>query len=256
MGRGIANEIELIEEAVTAGARRFRACPCTSTILFLTTEAYLPRLLCYVVDLLCGRFIINIVLVHLMTIANHKVYSGQSLSSSEKLVFQKALILDRDGVINNDIGYVGSIERFYWCDDIIPFIKRFSSDGYRVFVVTNQSGIARGYFSEKKFLDVMDWMVGELENHEITVDAVFWCPHHPELTGICECRKPSHKMLTDLALKFQIDLNASVFVGDKDTDMLAGLSGGVGSLFQICSEGELGSETNAWQQVTSLMEIR
>jgi len=129
----------------------------------------------------------------------------------------KAAFLDRDGVINEDYGYVGSIEKFKFKDGIFELLKLLKNLDYKLFVVTNQSGIARGYYSEEEFLNLMEWMRGELKEENIEIIDFAYCPHHPD--DMCECRKPSPKMIYDLAKKYDIDLKNSIMIGDKESDI-------------------------------------
>jgi D-glycero-D-manno-heptose 1,7-bisphosphate phosphatase len=157
----------------------------------------------------------------------------------------KALFLDRDGVINIDYGYVGKIENFKFREGIFELTKYFQDKGYKIFVVTNQSGIARGYYTEEEFLKLTKWMKEEFLKRGIEIKDVRFCPHHPDITGICECRKPSPKMILDLADEYNIDLKNSILIGDSKRDIEAGEKAGiaknilvskVGNIFDIISK--------------------
>ena len=130
---------------------------------------------------------------------------------------RKAAFLDRDGVINIDTGYVSRIEDVEWTAGALDAIEKLKALDYLVFVVTNQSGIARGYYSEEQFRRFTAAMFASSP-----VDAVLFCPHYPEITGRCECRKPEPGMLLHAANIFSIDLAQSFFVGDQPTDLEAG----------------------------------
>jgi D-glycero-D-manno-heptose 1,7-bisphosphate phosphatase len=133
----------------------------------------------------------------------------------------KAAFLDRDGVINEDFGYVGSIDRFEFKEGIFELLKLLQDLGYELFIVTNQSGIARGYYSESDFLKLMDWVKEKLKKEKIKIKDIAFCPHHPDITGECECRKPKPGMILDLAKRYSIDLKNSIMIGDSDSDMEA-----------------------------------
>ena len=139
----------------------------------------------------------------------------------------KALFLDRDGVINIEKDYLYKIEDFEFIDGIIELCKYYQSLGYKIFVVTNQSGIARGYYSEHDFSKLSDWMVREFVKQGITVQKVYHCPHHPDIDGECECRKPHAKMLLDARDEFELDMKNSIIIGDKERDIEAGLNAGL-----------------------------
>lgn len=130
---------------------------------------------------------------------------------------KKAAFLDRDGVINVDTGFVARLEDVVWTPGAVEAIERLKAMGYLVFVVTNQSGIARGFYSEEVFREFSAAMF-----ESMPVDAVLFCPHHPDLTGGCKCRKPEPGMLLHAAKIFSIDLAQSFFVGDQQSDLEAG----------------------------------
>ncbi|HET9019655.1 MAG TPA: HAD-IIIA family hydrolase, partial [Acetobacteraceae bacterium] len=143
-----------------------------------------------------------------------------------------ALFLDRDGVVNRDLGYVGSRDRFEWTADSRAAIRAASGAGWHVFIVTNQSGIAREYYREVDLVALHDWMVDEVRHAGGTIDDLRYCPHHPEATHAayrrrCDCRKPAPGMLRDLLHRWQVEPESCVLVGDQPTDLAAAAAAGV-----------------------------
>lgn len=141
---------------------------------------------------------------------------------------QKALFLDRDGVVNIEKNYLYKIEEFEFCDGIFEVCKYFQDRGYIIVIVTNQSGIARGYYSEDDFQRLTSFMIEKFKQNGIEISSVKYCPHHPDFSGYCECRKPSSGMILDATKEFNIDLASSILIGDKISDIEAGKSAGVG----------------------------
>ncbi|PSJ43834.1 D-glycero-beta-D-manno-heptose-1,7-bisphosphate 7-phosphatase [Zobellella endophytica] len=144
-----------------------------------------------------------------------------------------AIFLDRDGVINKDTGYVSHSDDFIFIDGVIDAMKQFKQKGFLLVVVTNQSGIARGLFSEDDFMRLTEWMDWSLADRGVDLDGIYFCPHHPSAgngpdTRECDCRKPAPGMLLDAAKELNIDLAASYMVGDKVSDMKAAETAGVG----------------------------
>ncbi len=140
-------------------------------------------------------------------------------------MIKKGLFLDRDGVINEDYGYVYRIKDFKFKDGIFELLKLFKN--YEIFIVTNQSGIARGFYTKEDFYKLMDWVKDELKKRGIDIVDVAFCPHHPDFTGVCSCRKPEPKMILDLAKKHQINLSNSIMIGDKESDIEASKRAGI-----------------------------
>jgi D-glycero-D-manno-heptose 1,7-bisphosphate phosphatase len=139
----------------------------------------------------------------------------------------KALFLDRDGVINVDKDYVYLIEHFEFTEGIFDLCRKYASEGYKIIVITNQAGIARGYYTEEDFRHITEWML-ELFNQEgVRIDKVYHCPHHPEVEGPCECRKPNPGMLLQAINEFDLDITRCILIGDKETDLEAGRRAGI-----------------------------
>lgn len=129
----------------------------------------------------------------------------------------KALFLDRDGIINHDgKGYIYKIKDFIFIDDIFQFVSLFVSHGYQVFVITNQSGIGRGYYSQEDFEHLSQWMKKVFLEHNITIEEVYYCPHTP--IDNCLCRKPLTGMIDQALKEYSINLKKSFMVGDKQSD--------------------------------------
>ena len=144
----------------------------------------------------------------------------------------KAIFLDRDGVINHDFGYTYLPNDFQFIEGVFPACRRFVSMGYKLVVVTNQSGIARGYYTEEDFEVVTDHMLRCFREQGVIIDAVYHCPHHAtegfgDFKMDCDCRKPKPGMLLKAAKELDIDLSESVMIGDKVSDMVAGKAAGV-----------------------------
>jgi len=153
-------------------------------------------------------------------------------------VYLPALFFDRDGVINIDTGYVYQREIFVWVDGAIDAIRVAKKAGYLVFVVTNQSGVARGYFTEQHVKDLHEWMNQTLRQHGTLIDQFYYCPHHPdgilyEYAISCNCRKPLPGMILRAVTEWQVDTGRSFLVGDKESDMEAAVNAGIrGLLFR------------------------
>jgi D-glycero-D-manno-heptose 1,7-bisphosphate phosphatase len=138
----------------------------------------------------------------------------------------KAAFLDRDGVINVDHGYVGSMDRVEWTSGAPEAIRWLREQGYLVIVVTNQSGIARGYFSESEFQRFNEGYLAALAGMGAKVDALYYCPHHPtagqgDYLVDCDCRKPKNGMIEQGVREWSIDRESSFLVGDSETDLEA-----------------------------------
>ena len=145
---------------------------------------------------------------------------------------QKALFLDRDGVINVDHGYVGSYEDFEFVEGIFDIIHTFQNNGFLPVIVTNQSGIARGYYSEKDFHGLMEQVQKEFSARNIVNIPVYFCPHHEqgsvaEYAIACKCRKPLPGILNQAARDLNIDLANSVLIGDSWRDIEAANAAGL-----------------------------
>ena len=144
----------------------------------------------------------------------------------------KAIFLDRDGTINADHGYVHKIDDFQFIEGVGKALKQLQDKGYLLVLVTNQSGIARGYFSETQFHQLTEWMDWSLdEDYGVVLDGIYYCPHHPEGKGEfkaeCDCRKPKAGMFLEAIKDLNIDPKQSYMVGDKLEDLLAAEAAGV-----------------------------
>jgi D-glycero-D-manno-heptose 1,7-bisphosphate phosphatase len=141
----------------------------------------------------------------------------------------KALFLDRDGVVNIEKNYVHQIKDFDFVEGIFELCRKFQSKGYLIFIVTNQAGIAREYYTLDDYNILTSWMLKEFEKHEIIIRNVYYCPHHPDFNGKCLCRKPNTKMVSDAKKDFNLDLKKSILIGDKLSDIECGNDAGIGT---------------------------
>lgn len=144
----------------------------------------------------------------------------------------KAVFLDRDGVINIDKGYVHRIEDFEFYPNVFEALRRLQNAGYKLFIVTNQSGIAVGYYTEDDFLKLTEYMLDKFEKEGIKIEKVYYCPHHEN--GIvegysikCDCRKPESGMIRQAIEEFDVDPSQSFLIGDKENDILAAHKEGI-----------------------------
>ena len=186
------------------------------------------------------------------------LYIFSMMGTDEK---RKAIFLDRDGVVNEDHGYTYLEDDFEFLDGVFPACRRFMALGYRLVVVTNQSGIARGYYNESDFEKITDFMLTEFKEQGVHIDAVYHCPHHAkegygEFKVECDCRKPKPGMLLKAAKELNLNLSESIMIGDKISDMIAGKAAGVKKCILISGasghvDGELADSV-----ASSLMHVR
>nr|WP_320148147.1 D-glycero-beta-D-manno-heptose 1,7-bisphosphate 7-phosphatase [uncultured Anaeromusa sp.] len=163
---------------------------------------------------------------------------------------RKALFLDRDGVINVEKNYLHKIEDFEFIPGIIEVMRQYQQDGYALVVVTNQSGIGRGYYSEEDFWKLTEWMKQTLAEQGVIIEGVYFSPYHPE-KGVGEyrresdCRKPGPGMLLQAAKELELELEASVMLGDKESDIEAGRHAGVAQTIRLMETGKTGGDSKA-----------
>ncbi|MCR8696667.1 MULTISPECIES: D-glycero-beta-D-manno-heptose 1,7-bisphosphate 7-phosphatase [Campylobacter] len=143
----------------------------------------------------------------------------------------KALFLDRDGVINKDPGYVYRIEDFEFMPGIFEALSGFMALGFEIFVVTNQSGIGRKYYTQTDFDNLSCYMISEFKKRGVSIKKIYYCPHTPD--DNCSCRKPRSGMFLQALSEFNIDMKSSIMIGDKKSDIEAANSAGVGRSFLI-----------------------
>ena len=146
---------------------------------------------------------------------------------------KKALFLDRDGVINIDHGYISKIDDFEFTEGIFPLLHLFIKQNYLLFIVTNQSGIGRGYYNSDDFETLTAYMLREFKKQNIAIEAVMHCPHAPEEK--CTCRKPATGMVDEIVNMHTIDLKHSWLIGDKQSDIDLAHNAHIGNTIAIGS---------------------
>ena len=138
---------------------------------------------------------------------------------------EKAIFLDRDGIINIDHSYVYKRDNFEFCEGIFETLQHFLSLDYQLFIVTNQSGIGRGYYTKDDFEKLTSWMLKEFTLKGIKITKVYHCPHSPD-EG-CTCRKPATFMFEKAKKEFDVDMQNSWMIGDKPSDIQAGFNANI-----------------------------
>jgi len=143
------------------------------------------------------------------------------------------VFLDRDGVINEEVGYLHKIKDFKFINGVIDSCNYFLSLGYQIIVVTNQSGIGRGLYKEEDFHILNQWMLDNFEQEGVRILDVFFCPHGPD--DNCYCRKPKPGLFKDAKEKYDIDMNKSWMIGDKEADIEAANNAGISQTILVRS---------------------
>ena len=172
-----------------------------------------------------------------------------------------AVFLDRDGVINVDHGYVSTWEQFEFLPGVPEALRELQDAGYLLIVVSNQSGIGRGYYSEADLASLNQAIAQHLASTVgVTLSGFYHCPHHPteaegEFRRECDCRKPAPGMIRHAVLDHSIDVKTSLLVGDKDSDIEAGRAAGVAKLFKVVGSSETATPTSDVQLVTGLSDV-
>ena len=160
-----------------------------------------------------------------------------------------AAFLDRDGVLNEDLGYVHRIEDFRLLPGVVEALQLLARE-HALVVVTNQSGIARGYYTEADHARLSEHLRALLHAQGVELAGIYHCPHHPEATLAqwrldCDCRKPAPGLILRAAAELGLDLRASLLAGDRDSDLRAGRAAGVGRCFLIAAPGSAGAAAAA-----------
>ena len=167
----------------------------------------------------------------------------------------KAIFLDRDGVVNEDKHYVFKIDDFEFKKGLFDLCKYLIELDYLIVIITNQSGISRGDFTEADFHLLNDWMLIELNSNDVDVAAVYYCPHLPE--DNCNCRKPAAGLAIAASDQLNIDLSQSWIIGDKDSDIELGVNAEIGGKILLQSEYVTPTRTSyADYVVNDLVEIK
>jgi D-glycero-D-manno-heptose 1,7-bisphosphate phosphatase len=146
----------------------------------------------------------------------------------------KAVFLDRDGVINIEKDYLYKIENFEFIDGVFSSLKYLQDLNYKLFIITNQSGIGRGYYAQKDFDTLTSWMLEQFKQNNIKISQVELCSHDPK--DKCECRKPKTKMIENILENYpDIDLESSWLIGDKNSDILCAKNAKIRNTIQVQS---------------------
>ena len=145
----------------------------------------------------------------------------------------KAVFLDRDGVINVEKNYLHKIEDFEFIDGVFDSLVHLQKLQYKFFIITNQSGIGRGYYTKEDFDKLTTWMLKEFEKQNITISQVELCLHEPNAN--CNCRKPKTGMIDNILKNYEIDLKNSWLVGDKDSDIKCAHNANIANTIQVKS---------------------
>ena len=170
-------------------------------------------------------------------------------------MINKAIFLDRDGVINKEVKYLHKIDSFIFTNGIFDACQHYLSLGYKIIVVTNQSGISRGYYTIKDYEKITKWMVSQFKNHGVSILDCFYCPHLPETN--CTCRKPEPGMFIAAQNKYDIDMDKSWMIGDKETDLKAAKSAEISNTILLRGDHNLReSSSNARFIVDSIKDSK
>ena len=145
----------------------------------------------------------------------------------------KTIFLDRDGVINKEVNYLNMIDDFEFINGIFDACIYFTNLGYKIIIITNQSGISRGFYSESDYQKLTQWMLDQFKNKNINILDIFHCPHGPNST--CNCRKPMPGMFLTAKTKHNIDMKQSWMIGDKEVDVIAANASGISNTILVRS---------------------
>ena len=156
----------------------------------------------------------------------------------------KVVFFDRDGVINVEKNYLHKIEDFEFIDSQFTSFHYLKNLGYKFVIITNQSGIDRGKYTVEDFNLLTDWMLSCFKEHGITIEAVNYCPHHPDFSGDCACRKPKIGMIKQAESVLNIDYKNSWLVGDKDSDIGAAQNANIPNTIQVRSGHSFDEKTS------------
>jgi D-glycero-D-manno-heptose 1,7-bisphosphate phosphatase len=148
------------------------------------------------------------------------------------------IFLDRDGTVNFEVDYLNSPENLQLLPDAAKAIHNANASGWKVFIITNQSGIARGLLTESDLTHIHDALQTQLRAEHAFLDAIYVCPHHPDFNQPCHCRKPDIGMLLDASEKFQIDLTRSYVIGDKMIDVKTAHNCGAHAILVLTGYGK------------------
>jgi len=165
---------------------------------------------------------------------------------------QKAVFFDRDGVINMDHGYVSKVEDFEFMDGVFSVMRCLAEKGYALIVVTNQSGIGRGYYTHRDFQKLTRWMLGRFAEEGVEIAGVYHCPHSPEAD--CACRKPAPGMFFEAIREQNIDPATSWMVGDKASDMEAASAAGICNCV-LLGDVDSGHSTHQISELSELVNL-
>ena len=167
----------------------------------------------------------------------------------------KTIFLDRDGVINKDINYLHKIDDFKFIDGVFNACLYFQSLGYKIIIITNQSGISRGYYTESDYQKITQWMLNQFKYKNINILDIFHCPHGPDSN--CDCRKPKPGMFLKAKAKHNTDMEKSWMIGDKERDIIAANSAGIDNTILVRSGHRIDeSNSNAKIIIDSIRQAK
>ena len=166
----------------------------------------------------------------------------------------KTIFLDRDGVVNKETSYLYKIDDCEFIDGIFDACLYFQKLGYKIIIISNQSGIARGYYTESDYKKLTQWLLRQFKNNNIDILDTFHCPHGPNSN--CDCRKPKPGMFIKAKKKYNIDMKNSWMIGDTETDIQAAISAGVKNTILVRSGHIIDKSTSSASYfVDSIQEL-